>query len=597
MSLLKNLFILIIGALLGATAIYFVKLEMLPNITGMNELSTSEEQPLYWVAPMDPNYRRDAPGKSPMGMDLIPVYAKDQNSDDSPGTIEITPEIINNLGVRTAQARLGTLQTEVRTVGYLQYNQDSIVHIHPRIEGWIEKSHVTSVGDPVQKDQPLYTLYSPALVNAQEELLFGLRRQDARMVQAAEDRLRALKLSDRFIQQLKTSGQVSQTVTFYAPISGVIDNLNIREGFYVQPGMTLFSIANLDQIWLEAEVLERQAGLIQQGLPVEIWFEGVPGKVHVGQVDYVYPTLDDKTRTLRVRVRLDNPNHTLKPNMFAELKITAQDEQDRLLIPKEAVIRSGYQDRVVMALGEGRFKSIAIATGQRDGGYVEVLDGLQSGEHIVTSAQFLLDSESSKTSDFTRIDAESAPKTDTPNQVWAEIKVNSIAHEDRKVNVDHGAIEAWAWPSMTMDFQLSESLESSKLKPGLIAHAQITRTPEKTFEISDLHIPDSTEDSAISNMNSPQTTPSLEAVTAKADRPKKVWVRGVVQRINAAEMTINAQHDAIPEWNWPEMTMDFQLDEFVDLDELKTDQPLHLEITRTDDNGYIVTDFFLAEAE
>lgn len=601
MNLLKNIALLVVGAIIGAVALFALN-PMLLSSSG----ESGEPEPLYWVAPMDPNYRREGPGKSPMGMDLVPVYEEDEKGgDNSPGTIEIAPEVVNNLGVRTAKVTRGSLEPDVRTVGYLQYNEDSIVHIHPRVDGWIEQSYVTSVGDPIEKGQKLYTLYSPALVNAQEELLFGHNRNDQRMVRAAEQRLRALQISEAFIRELKRSGKVSQTVTFYAPASGVVDNLNMREGFYVQPGMTLMSIANLDEIWLEAEVLERQAGLIEAGLPVEVRLDYLPGEVLQGKIDYVYPSLDSKTRTLRVRVRMQNPEHALKPNMFAELRIVATDQAQRVLVPKEAVIRGGQQDRVVLALGEGRFKSIAVKTGQRDNQQVEILQGLKSGEKVVISAQFLLDSESSRTSDFSRIDSKETSKQEKPSQVWVEITVNSVDTEKLKANVDHAAIEAWMWPKMTMDFQLDEYLDFEVFQPGLVAHAQITRTPDKKFVITDLHIPDedmspsapSTEpDMAVDHSNHQMEVagPEVEKATEK---PNKVWVKATINSIDAAAMKLNAQHEAIPEWQWPQMVMDFKVSAWVELEELPINKPLHLEVSRTEPGGYEVTDFFLAEDE
>jgi Cu(I)/Ag(I) efflux system membrane fusion protein len=364
----------------------------------------AKNKPLYWVAPMDANYQRDKPGKSPMGMDLIPVY--DQGSSDSDigsGTIRISPDVENNLGVRIVSTQRMALISEIKTVGYVQYDEDKLVHIHPRVEGWIEKLFVKAAGDPVEKGQPLYNIYSPALVNAQEELILALDRKNQRLIRAAEDRLKALQIPASAINKLKKTKKVSQTITFFAPQSGVVDNLNIREGFFVKPGTTLMSIGALDQVWVEAEVFERQAFQVTAGIPVTMTLDFLPGKVWQGKVDYVYPTLDIKTRTLKVRLRFNNENRQLKPNMFAQVVIHAQSDNDTLLVPKEAVIRTGNMDRVVLSLGEGRFKSIAVKLGRMDENNAEILSGLNNGDKVVASAQFLLDSESSKSSDFKRM--------------------------------------------------------------------------------------------------------------------------------------------------------------------------------------------------
>jgi Cu(I)/Ag(I) efflux system membrane fusion protein len=324
-------------------------------------------------------------------------------ADEGPGTIEISPEVVNNLGVRTAHVERRALSTRIRTVGYVQYDQDRLIHIHPRVEGWIEKLYVKAAGDPVVQGQPLYELYSPQLVNAQEEMLLSLKRNNQRLVQAAQDRLLALQLSASFIDELKRERQVRQTITFRAPQSGVVDNLNIREGFFVKPGTTLMSIGALDDVWVEAEVFARQAALVEVGLPVVMTLNYLPGKEWRGTVDYVYPSLDEKTRTLRLRLRFNNAAGILKPNMFAQVFIEAGRGEDALMIPREAVIRTGSQDRVVLALGAGRFKSVAVRLGQLDEQYSQILEGLKEGDMIVVSAQFLLDSESSKSSDFMRM--------------------------------------------------------------------------------------------------------------------------------------------------------------------------------------------------
>jgi len=393
---------LVIGALAMFATLHFL---MAPkdNMQGMTPVS-DEKKPLYWVAPMDTSYKRDNPGKSPMGMDLIPVYAdKVTRNDAGPGAIQISPDVVNNLGVRTAVATRRALNTNIKAVGYVKYDEDKLVHIHPRVEGWIERLYVTAAGDPVKKGQPLYDIYSPTLVNAQEELLIALARKNQRLVEAAEDRLKALQLPSYAIKRLKKTKNVKQKITVVAPQSGVVDNLNIREGFYVKPGTTVMSIGTLDQVWVETEVFERQVFQVVAGLPVTMTLNYLPGKSWEGKVDYVYPTLNEKNRTATLRLRFDNQSKELKPNMFAQVVIHTNSEEKALLVPKEAVIRSGSIDRVVLAMEEGHFKSIEVDVGRYDGEYAEILTGLVEGERVVTSAQFLLDSESSKTSDFKRM--------------------------------------------------------------------------------------------------------------------------------------------------------------------------------------------------
>ncbi len=447
--------------------------------------ASTENQPLYWVAPMDPNYRRDKPGKSPMGMDLIPVYEGGAKANDAgPGTISISPDVINNLGVRTGLVERKPLHSEIVTVGYVKYDEDKLVHIHPRVSGWVEKLYVKAAGDPVKEGAPLYALYSPELVNAQEELLLALNRKNSRLIQASEDRLKALQITPSFVQQLKRTLAIQHTVTFYAPQNGVVDNLNIREGFYVQPGTTMLSIGALDQVWVEAEIFERQASLVSAGDPVTMTLDYLPGLTRTGRVDYIYPTLDSKTRTVRLRLRFDNPDEALKPNMFAQVSVHADSAEQLLVIPREALIRTGSQDRVVLALGDGSFKSVAVKVGRQDQVMVEILDGLKEGEKIVTSAQFLLDSESSKTSDFKRMHH----GDDKPSSVWVAGEIQSVMLNHRMVKVTHEAIDAWEWPAMTMDFQVDPKVDIEALSPGTRLHMEITKLDSGQYEIAGTHI-------------------------------------------------------------------------------------------------------------
>tara|TARA_R110001592_G_scaffold363329_1_gene684187 strand:+ start:21382 stop:22749 length:1368 start_codon:yes stop_codon:yes gene_type:complete len=408
-----------------------------------------DKLPLYWVSPMNPNYKRDKPGKSPMGMDLIPVYEEGGAGPGAgPGTIRISPDVVNNLGVRTAVVERKALHSEIQTVGYVAYDEDQLVHIHPRVEGWIEKLYAKAEGDPVKKGQPLYEIYSPELVNAQEELVLALDRKNQRLIQAAHDRLKALQLPKDTIEKLMQTKKVKQTIVFFSPQGGVVDNLSIREGVFVKPGTTLMSIGALDQVWVEAEVFERQASDVVTGLPVTMTLDYLPGRVWQGKVDYVYPTLTNVTRTVKVRLRFDNEDQVLKPNMFTQVVIHVRNLEDTLLVPREAVIRTGNVNRAVLALGDGRFKSIDVKVGRFGAQSTEILAGLKEGDRIVSSAQFLLDSESSKTSDFKRMDHESMDHNQAP----------SMDHE----SMDHNQAQSMGHESM--DHNQAQSMDHENMK-------------------------------------------------------------------------------------------------------------------------------------
>ncbi len=447
----------------------------------------ADKQPLYWVAPMDPNYRRDAPGKSPMGMDLIPIYEEPSSDGYGPGVVRISPDVVNNLGVRLTKVKKDSLHSEIKTVGYVKYDEDQLKHIHPRVEGWIEKLYIKAAGDPIEKNQPLYDLYSPQLVNAQEEYLLALGRNNKSLITAAKNRLKSLQLSNEFIEQLKRVRQAQQTITFKAPHSGVVDNLNIREGFFVQPGTTLMSIGKLDQVWVEAEIFERQAALVKQGLPVSMVLDYVQGKQWQGVVDYVYPTLDPKTRTLRVRLRFDNKEQILKPNMFAEVNIFTGSKEKHLLVPKDAVIRTSTRNVVVLSLGDGQFKSIAVELGASDENHIAITKGLSAGDQVVVSAQFLLDSESSKNSDFKRMNHEEDSK---PSSVWTAATIKSVDQTMRKARIEHAEIPEWRWPVMTMKFGFADNIDISALKSGTELHMELTKDTDGKAVVTGIHIMD-----------------------------------------------------------------------------------------------------------
>lgn len=534
----KTVIAVIIGAALGAGAL------SLYQGTGSsgngNEITSAEKKPLYWVAPMDSNYRRDKPGKSPMGMDLIPVYEGGSSSDEfGPGAVKVAPHVVNNLGVRTAPVEQKKLHTEISTVGYVQYDEDKLIHIHPRVDGWIEKLYVKAAGNPVEKGQPLYTLYSPQLVNAQEELLIALKRNNGSLISAAKDRLKALQLSADFIKELEQTRKVQQSITFYSPQTGVVDGLKIREGFYVKPGNTLLSIGKLDQVWVEAEVFERDTALIKRGLPVSMTLDYLPGEEWSGVVDYVYPTLNSKTRTLRVRLKFDNPDFQLKPNMFAQVSIHANQVGSAILVPKEAVIRTGKQDRVVLALGDGQFKSIEVSIGRVNTNSIEILDGLTEDDVVVTSAQFLIDSESSKSSDFKRMTHD-----EMPNSIWMQGEVNSVMTGHRMVNITHDPAEAWDWPEMTMDFDVAEIVDIDSLKSGQSLHFEVSKTDESGYEVTGIHI-----------MGEPEVSSAT--------------VSGLINEITLGNRTVNISRGPIEKWDRPAATMDFIVEENIDIADFK----------------------------
>ncbi|MDP2594756.1 efflux RND transporter periplasmic adaptor subunit [Alteromonas stellipolaris] len=417
---MKTLFILIVGLLGGAAAVFVWNTHIHGN-SGVEALATNGDNksnnktPLYWVAPMDDAYRRDKPGKSPMGMDLVPVFAASGSSEKrDDGEVRISPQVQQNMGVKFTTVKRGKLDLTFNAVGNVTYNEDYLVHIHPRVEGWIDKLFIKTEGEAVSQGQKLYTLYSPALVTAQEEFVIALKGRDTRLAAGAKQRLKALHLSAGFIAQLEKTREVSQTITFFAPQGGVVEHLGVREGFYVQPGTTVLSIARLDSVWVEARVFEQDVPKVTLGQQASITFDYLPSKTFTGKVDFIYPALDVETRTLKVRVTLKNDSGDIKPNMFANVIFTKQTEQPVLYVPYQSVIQiqsqgqnqdlapAQTQNRIVMNVEES-FKSIGVSVGRKAGEFIEITHGINEGDKVVVSAQFLIDSESSKASDFKRM--------------------------------------------------------------------------------------------------------------------------------------------------------------------------------------------------
>jgi Cu(I)/Ag(I) efflux system membrane fusion protein len=365
--------------------------------------ATGEREVLYYKALMDSSYRRDSPGKSPMGMDLVPVYADEVDSAD-PGLVSINPTIVNNLGVRSADAVKSVLSRRIETVGYIGYDEDTIHHVHTRADGWIEKLSIKAAGDPVKRGQTLFEFYSPTLVNAQEEYLAMLQSSNAPLRKASRQRLAAFGVSEAEIKRLESERQVRQRVPVYAMNDGFVVHLGVREGIYITTATDIMSIADLDSVWVLVEVFERQAAWVKAGQRAEVTLDYLPGEVLIGTVDYVYPELDAKTRTLKVRLRFDNPAAAFRPNMFARVTILGTETSPVVHVPQEALIRGGAVDRVVMALGDGQFRAQPVKIGIEAGDRVEIRSGVSEGDRVVTSGQFLIDSESNIGSALSRMD-------------------------------------------------------------------------------------------------------------------------------------------------------------------------------------------------
>jgi len=468
---------------------------------GLSEITSSgmrsdgdmkgEKKVLYWVAPMDPNFRKPEPGKSPMGMDLIPVYEGDGDNngdgDDTKG-IKIDPSVVNNIGVRTAQVTRSSLKREIDTVGYLAQNDDLTQDIHVRTEGWIERLDVKTAGDRLKKGARLFQLYSPALVNAQAEYLQALKIRQNALTSAAEERLAALGISERQIKALRRSKKVSRLIDVYAPQDGYVVDLNVREGMFVKPRTTVMTVADLKEIWVNVEIYEGQATWVAVGEKAVMRLPFIPGRIWEGVVDYVYPTVDPKSRTVRTRLKFHNPDENLKPNMYAEITLFGKPQPRTLSIPREAVIRTGKQERVILALEKGKFRPAKVITGIEVGNRIEIIIGLEEGEKVVTSGQFLIDSEASLDASLLRISGNPLRDNIETSRTTAVATgvINSLMIKDRQLNITHDPIPDIGWPTMTMDFNVADGVTLKEFKPGDAVYFSLLKKEKNLFEITEV---------------------------------------------------------------------------------------------------------------
>jgi membrane fusion protein, copper/silver efflux system len=369
-----------------------------------------EREILYWYDPMHPAYRSDKPGFAPdCGMQLVPQYADRGPAKErmAPGSVMISPDQQQLMGVRTTTVQRESLVRTIRTTGQVAADETRIAHVHVKVSGWVDKVYVDFVGQLVRKGQPLFTLYSPDLVATQEEYLIARRgenslatspfaevRQSANsLLRAARDRLKLWDISDAQIEKLERTGEVSRTMTFYAPVTGYVTDRKAFPQTSVTPDMELYTVSNLSTVWVMADVYEYELPYLRVGQRAQIQLSYYPGKLWNGRVAYIYPTLDPQTRTAKVRIDLPNRGFQLKPQMFADVQLQVNYGR-QIVVPQEAVLDSGKHQTVFVAAGDGHFEPRLIQAGPQMEGKVVVLSGLRPGETIVSSGNFLIDSES-----------------------------------------------------------------------------------------------------------------------------------------------------------------------------------------------------------
>lgn len=365
-------------------------------------------KPLFYRNPMNPDVTSPVPAKDSMGMDYIPVYADEEQTEEKAGTVKIDPMTTQNIGVRTARASRQTLSQGIRAVGRVAYDEERIVRLHPKTEGWIEAMSVDKTGQWVKKNTDLLSIYSPQLVASQQEYVLALknlevlkkspiediRRGAEELVNSSRERLKLLDVPEHQLHDLTHTHEIKKSLHIHTPAAGIVIEIGAREGQYVTPATQLYMIADLSKVWVYADIYEYELPWVREGDPVEMRLAGVPGKVFKGHLAFIYPYAEAKTRTIKVRLVFDNVELLLKPDMFAEVTIQAGRRQEALVIPAEAVVRSSAGDRVFVVQGDGRFEPRTVRLGLASNGHIEIREGLAEGEEVVTSAQFLIDSES-----------------------------------------------------------------------------------------------------------------------------------------------------------------------------------------------------------
>ena len=450
----------------------------------------SDKKVLYWHDPMVPGQKFDKPGKSPfMDMQLVPVYSGDAGDE---GKISISPRVQQNLGIRTAQVTKGTLDAALTAVGSIAYNDRDVVLVQARSNGFVEKLYVRAAFDPVKKGQSLAELYVPEWVASQEEYLSIKRMGNGPgmdvLLDGALQRLRLAGMNDNQILRVTSYGVVQPRLTITAPIDGVIAELTVREGMTVMSGAPLFRINGTGTVWVNAEIPENLLAQVRPGNRIEARTPSLPGAILKGTVSALLPEVNSSTRTLKARIELPNPKNELMPGMFATISFAPTARQDVLLVPTEAIIQTGKRNVVMVAEGEGKFAAADVETGTESNGKIEIRKGLEAGQKVVVSGQFLIDSEASLTSTTTRMadrpvtEGAEVDKPSSGQTHHGEGKVEKIDKDS--ITISHGPIPSLQWGSMTMGFKLPVGGLLKNISVGDTVVFEVRALKEGIFEIA-----------------------------------------------------------------------------------------------------------------
>ncbi|MFZ5464297.1 MAG: efflux RND transporter periplasmic adaptor subunit [Pseudomonadota bacterium] len=493
--------------------------------TAAGEPAKKERKLLYYRNPMGLPDTSPVPKKDPMGMDYVPVYEGEEDSEPaSAGQIKISVDKVQKLGVKTEAATLRQLTRTVRAVGRIEPNERRVYTIAPKFEGWIEKLHVNATGDLVRAGQPLFEVYSPELVSAQREYAIAAQGVDAmreahgeaqaamkELAQSSLIRLRNWDITDDELRRLRQTGEAKRTVVYRSPVRGFVLEKPALKGMRFMPGEVMYKIADLSTVWLIADVFEQDIGLVKPGQTAKVVIDAYPGREFEGRVDYVYPTLNTPTRTVPVRVEMANPDNLLRPGMYAQIRLATSATAGKVVtVPDTAVIHSGRRQVVLIERGEGRFEPRDVKLGLHTDDYIEVLEGVAEGEKVVVAANFLIDAESNLKAALGGFGGHAAhggaaPKSEgQPSQTApaagghaghgvapmpgaqpaasaghrGEGTVEGIDAKAGLLTLNHGPIDTLKWPGMTMNFKVANEALLAGVKPGMaVAFEFVERAP------------------------------------------------------------------------------------------------------------------------
>lgn len=483
--LMKISFLVVAVAMLSASGGYWLAHRSMSasqpeNGEAMATPQGNDKKVLYWYDPMVPDKHFDKPGKSPfMDMELVPKYA---DAAAASGGVSINSTLTQNLGVRLAAVERVQLGSTLSAPATVMFNERDVAVVQARAAGFVEQVYPHAPGDVIRQGAPLVDITVPEWASAQAEWLALHNSGDQELARAARERLRLLGMPDDIIRQLEKTGRAQQHFTITAPIAGVIQALDVRQGMTISPGMTVVRINGLRTVWLEAAVPETQGGPLKEGQPVKARLAAYPDRELTGKITAVLPDLNTQSRTLRVRMEFPNPDQKLRPGMFAQVQLGSAGQKAVLAVPSEAVIRTGKRNVVLLANSDGSFAPVEITLGRESGGRTEISSGLEVGQKVVASGQFLIDSEASLSGVLARMNTTPAASEENAKAQAQSKAIEAVGVVEKvagqEITLSHEPIPALDWPSMTMPFTVAAGVDLSGLKPGQRIHFWLEKQGE-----------------------------------------------------------------------------------------------------------------------